>query len=29
MSLPKGNGVQTPLNLILPIKSWLGWRHWM
>jgi hypothetical protein len=24
MSLPKGNGVQTPLNLILPIKSWLG-----
>jgi hypothetical protein len=24
MSLPTGNGVQTPLNLILPIKSWLG-----
>lgn len=24
MSLPAGNGVQTPLNLILPIKSWLG-----
>jgi hypothetical protein len=24
MSSPAGNGVQTPLNLILPIKSWLG-----
>jgi hypothetical protein len=23
MSLPAGSGVQTPLNLILPIKSWL------
>ena len=23
MPLPKGNGVQNPLNLILPIKSWL------
>ena len=23
MTLPVGNGVQTPLNLILPIKSWL------
>lgn len=27
MTLPAGNGVQTPLNLILPIKSWLALKE--
>lgn len=27
MSLPKGNGVQNPLNLIMPIKSWLKFKE--
>jgi hypothetical protein len=27
MPLPKGNGVQNPLNLILPIKSWLKFKE--
>ena len=27
MTLPAGNGVQMPLNLILPIKSWLGLKE--
>lgn len=27
MPLPKGNGVQTPLNVILPVKSWLKFKE--
>ena len=27
MPLPKGNGVQNPLNLIMPVKSWLKFKE--
>lgn len=27
MTLPTGNGVQTPLNLLMPVKSWLKFKE--
>ena len=27
MPLPKGNGVQNPLNLVMPVKSWLKFKE--